>query len=170
MFLTTCATIASLSEYPRAGDRHTMPARSLSVGGILSRAIWLLAIMFTTLGVSPAGPLGPNPYHPSPKLTNIPKRIKSPLHFYGTSGLLPLVNLFLSNLRTPTNRTLPPCKQHRFIPLTIKILLIPLTEPDNPLLYYYFRYYLKWVYDNETFTIGNTLNCSYGGLGEEISD
>ena len=45
-----------------------------------------------------------------------------------------------------------------------------LTGPDNPLLCHYFCYYLKWVYDNETFTIGNTLNCSYGGLGEEISD
>ena len=29
--------------------------------------------------------------------------------------------------------------------------------------------YLKWVYDNEIFTIGYTLNCYYGGLGEEIS-
>ena len=93
MFLTTCATIASLSEYPRVGDRHTMPARSPSVGGILSRAIWLLAIMFTTLGVSPAGPLGPNPYHPSPKVRNIPlDQISTPL--YRISGLLPHINLF----------------------------------------------------------------------------
>ena len=27
----------------------------------------------------------------------------------------------------------------------------------------------KWVSDNEMFTIGDTLNCSYGGLAEEIS-
>ena len=27
--------------------------------------------MFATLGVSPAGHLGPKPYHPSPKVTNI---------------------------------------------------------------------------------------------------
>ena len=47
---------------------------------------------------------------------------------------------------------------------------MPLTGPDNPLLHHYFYYYLKWVYDNVMFTIGNTLNCSYGGLGEETSD
>ena len=47
---------------------------------------------------------------------------------------------------------------------------MPLIGPDNPLLCHYFHYYLKWVYDNEMFTIANTLNCSYGGLGEEISD
>ena len=34
-------------------------------------------------------------------------RIKSPLHFYGISGLLSLINLFLSHLLTPTIRTLP---------------------------------------------------------------
>ena len=34
--------------------------------------------------------------------------IKSPLHFCGTSGLLPLINLFLSHLLTPITRTLPP--------------------------------------------------------------
>ena len=45
-----------------------------------------------------------------------------------------------------------------------------LTGTDNLLLCHYFCYYLKWVYDNEMFTIGNTLNCAYGGLGEEISD
>ena len=94
--------------------------------------------------------------------------IKSPLHFYGTSGLLFLINLFLSHLLTPT--TLPPYKQHHFTPLIIKILLMPLTGPDNPLLCHYFCYYLKWVYDNEMFTIGETLTCSYGGLGKEISD
>ena len=46
---------------------------------------------------------------------------------------------------------------------------MPLTGPDNTLLCHYFSYYLKWVYDNEMFTIGNTLSCSYR-LGEEISD
>ena len=47
---------------------------------------------------------------------------------------------------------------------------MPLTGLDNPLLHHYFYYYLKWVYDDEMFTIGNTPNCSYGGRGEEISD
>ena len=71
MFPTTCATTASLSELAKAGDRHTMPVRSPS-GGIPSRAVGLPGIMFDTLGISPAGRLGPNPYHPSPKVTNIP--------------------------------------------------------------------------------------------------
>ena len=168
MFPTTCATIASLSEPARVGDRHTMPARSPSVG-IPSKAIGLPGIMFVTLGVSPAGHLGPNPYHPSAKVTTYP-RIKSPFHFYETSGLLPLINLFLSQLLTPTTRTLPPCRQHCSTPLIIEILSMPLTGPDNPLLCHYFCYYLNWVYDNETFIIGNILNCFYGGLGEEISD
>ena len=79
MFPTTCATTASLSEPARTGDRHTMPARTPSVG-IPSRAIGLAGIMFATLGVSPAGHLGPNPYHPSPKVTNIPPdQISTPL-------------------------------------------------------------------------------------------
>ena len=79
MFPTTCATSASLSEPTRAGDRHTMPARSPSVG-IPSKTIGLPGIMFATLGVSPAGRLGPNPYHPSPKVTNIPlDQISTPL-------------------------------------------------------------------------------------------
>ena len=47
---------------------------------------------------------------------------------------------------------------------------MPLTGPDNPLLCHYFCYYIKWVYDNEMFTISDTLTCSYAGLGEEISD
>ena len=71
--------------------------------------------------------------------------IKSPFHFYETSDLLPLINLFLSKLLTPTTRTLPPCRQHSSTQLIIKILLMPLTESDNPLL----CHYLKWVYDNE---------------------
>ena len=79
MFPTTCATTASLSEPARTGDRHTMPARTPSVG-IPSRAIGLAGIMFATLGVSPAGHLGPNPYHPSPKVMNIPlDQISTPL-------------------------------------------------------------------------------------------
>ena len=45
MFPATCATMASLSEPTRAIDRHTMPARSPSVGGIPSRAIGLPWIM-----------------------------------------------------------------------------------------------------------------------------
>ena len=47
---------------------------------------------------------------------------------------------------------------------------MPLTGPDNPLLCHYFCYYLKRVCDNGVFTIGDTLNCSCGGLGEEMSD
>ena len=123
MFPTTYATSASLSEPARVGDRHTVPARNPSVG-IPSKATGLPGIMFATLGVSPAGRLGPNPYHPSPKVTNIPQ-IKSPLCFYGTSGLLPLINLFLGQLLTLTTRTLPPCRQHHSIPLITKILLMP---------------------------------------------
>ena len=57
MFPTTCATTASLSEPARVGDRHTMTARSPSVG-ISLKAIGLQGIMFATLGVSPAGCLG----------------------------------------------------------------------------------------------------------------
>ena len=54
----------------RVGDRHTLPARSLSVG-IPSKETGLPGIMFATLGVSLAGCLGPNPYHSS-KVTNLP--------------------------------------------------------------------------------------------------
>ena len=56
-----------------------MPARSPSIG-IPSKAIGLPEIMFATLGVSPADRLGPNPYHPSPKVTNISlDQISTPL-------------------------------------------------------------------------------------------
>ena len=48
--------------------------------------------------------------------------------------------------------------------------LMSLTGPDNPLLSHYFCYYLMGVYDSEMFTIGDTLTCSYGGLGKEIND
>ena len=71
MFSKTWAAIASLSEPARMGDRNTMLARSPSVGGIPSRAIGLPGIVCTTLRVSPAGYLGPDPYHLSPKVTNI---------------------------------------------------------------------------------------------------
>ena len=79
MFPGTCATSASVRGPTRAGDGHTMPARSPSVG-LPSKAIGLPGIMFATLGVSPAGRLGPNPYHPSPKVTNTPQdQISTPL-------------------------------------------------------------------------------------------
>ena len=100
-----------LSEPARVGDRHTTPAGSPSVGGISSRATGLPGTMFAILGVSPAGRLGPNPCTLLLKLQTNP-RIKSPLHFYGISGLLSLIDLFLSHLLTPTIRTLPPCRQH----------------------------------------------------------
>ena len=47
---------------------------------------------------------------------------------------------------------------------------MPLTGRDNLLLCHYFYYYLEWVCDNEMFTTGDTLSCSYERLGEEISD
>ena len=90
-----CYIISNLSRYsslhlscflqyvhqpPRASDRHTIPARSPSVDGIPSRAIRFPRIMFATLGVSPAGRLGSNPYHHSPKFTIIPlDQISTPL-------------------------------------------------------------------------------------------
>ena len=70
MFPTRAAS-APLSEPARAGDRHTVPARS-PPAGIPSKATGLPGIMLATLGVSAAGRLGPNPYHPSLKVTNIP--------------------------------------------------------------------------------------------------
>ena len=92
--------------------------------------------MRATLGVSPEGCLGPNPYHPSPKITNISLgQISTPLLL--NICLLPLINLFLSHLLTPTTRTLPPCRQHHSTPL-IKIHLMPLTGRDNPLLCHFF--------------------------------
>ena len=81
MFPKTRAKITSLSEHAKAGDRHTMPARSPSLGNP-SKAIGLPGIMFATLGVSPAGHLGLNPYHPS-KITNTPlDQISTPLLCY----------------------------------------------------------------------------------------
>ena len=79
MFPTTNATPTSPIEPTRVGDRQTMPARRPSVG-ILSNAIGLPEIKFATLGVSPAGLLGPNPYYISPEVTNIPlDQISTPL-------------------------------------------------------------------------------------------
>ena len=79
MFSATCVIIAFLSGPTRVDDRHTMPARIPSVG-IPSRTIGLPRIMFATLGVSPAGCLGSNLYHPSPKVANIPlDQISTPL-------------------------------------------------------------------------------------------
>ena len=77
MLPTTCAATASLSGPASGGD--TAPAGSPPVG-IPSEATGLVGIMFAILGVSPAGSLSPNPYHPSPKVTNIlPDQISTPL-------------------------------------------------------------------------------------------
>ena len=145
-----------------------MLVRSPSVGVIPSRATGLPGIIFATLGVSPAGCLGPNPYHTSPKVTNIPlDQITTPL-LWNIWSVAP--HHVLKLLTNSYNQDHAPCRQHRSTLLIIKILLMPLTGPENPLLCHYFCYYLKWIYDNEMSTTGGTLTCSYGGLGEEISD
>ena len=72
MFPTISSAIASLSKPTWAGDRHTMSARSPYVGGIPSRAIGFPGIMFASWGVNSEVCLGPNPYHHSPKVINIP--------------------------------------------------------------------------------------------------
>ena len=93
-----------------------------SVGGIPSRAIELPGIMFATLGVSPAGCLSPNPYHPSPKVTNISlDQISTPVLW----SILSVVSYQF--VLTPTTRTLPPCRQRCSTLHIIKILLMPLT-------------------------------------------
>ena len=91
---------ASLSEPARVGEGHKISARSPSVG-IPSKAtgsqgfrlpLWELALQaswgqtLTTL---------------LPKLQTYPWT-KSPLHFYRTSGLLPLTSLFFSQLLIPS--------------------------------------------------------------------
>ena len=133
MFPTTCVSTAPLSGLTRASDRHTMPARSPSVGGIPSRAIGLPGIMFATLGVSPVGRLGPNPYHPSPKVTNISlDQIPIPLlwNIWSVASywfvLKPLTNSY--------NQDHAPRRQHRSTLFIIKILLMLLKGPENPLL------------------------------------
>ena len=128
MFPTTYATIAPLRGCTRAGGRYTMPARSSSVGGIPSRATALPGTMFATLGVSPVGHWAQTLTTRLLKLQTYPW-VKSPFCFYRTAGLLPLINLFVSHLLTPTIRTLPPCRQHCSTPLIIKIFLMPLTGP-----------------------------------------
>ena len=146
-----------------------MPVRSPSIHGIPSRAIGLPGKMFATLGVSPAGRLGPNAYYPSPKVTN--KSPGSNLHSTFMEHLVYwFISLFLSHFLTPENRTLSPFRQHHSTPLYIKILLVTLKGPDSPLLCHYYCYYLKWEYANEMFTTGNTINYYYRGLEEEISD
>ena len=132
MFPITCATSASLSEPARVGDRHMMPARSPSVGMLLL-SCFSCAHSVRPYRWQPAGLH--HPWDSPGKNTGVSchfllcwhgkaqtlttlllslhtyPRIKSPLHFYITSGLLPLTNLFLS-LLTPTTRTLPPSGQH----------------------------------------------------------
>ena len=135
MFPTTCATTAFLSEPARADDRHTMPARSSSVGGIHSRAIGLPGIMFATLGVSPAGHLDQNPYHPSPKVTNIPLDQISIL-LLENSWSVASYQFVLKPLTNSYNQD--PCRQHLSTQIIVKILLMPLTGPDKPLLCHYF--------------------------------
>ena len=100
-----------------------MAAGSLS-GGIPSREIGLLGLIFNTFGISPAGRLGPNPYHPSPKVTNI-----------------------------PLDQISPPLLWNIWCVASYQFVLKPL--PNS--------------YNNEIFTIGNTLDCSFGGLGKEMS-
>ena len=105
MFPTTCATSASLSEPTRVSDRHTMPARSPPVG-LPAKATGLPGIMFTTLGVGPAGLLGPNPYHPSHKITNIPQdQISIPL-LWTIWFLLPLNKFVLKPTTNSYNQDL----------------------------------------------------------------
>ena len=70
------------------------------------RAVGLLGIMFATLGVALQAVWAQTITTLILKLQTY-SQIKSPLHFCGTCGLLPLINLFLSHLLTPTTRTLP---------------------------------------------------------------
>ena len=141
MFPTTCATSTSLSEPTRVGNSHKMPTRSPSVD-IPSKAIGLPGIMFATLGVSPAGCLGPNLYHLSPKVTNTPW-INSPLHFYGTFGLLPQNKLVIKPVTNSYNQDSTPLQAMLLHPAYYKNTLMLLTGSDNPLLCHYFCYYLK---------------------------
>ena len=166
MFPTTRTTTAPLSGPARVGDRHTVPARSHLL--VVSKGSWASGDNVCHFGSSPAGRLGPNHYHPSPKVTNILlDQISTPLlrNIWSVASyqfvLKPLTNSY--------NQDPAPCRQHCSTPLTIKILLVFLTGPHNPLLCHYFCYFLEWVYDNEMFTAGDTLSCPYERLGEEIS-
>ena len=134
-----------------------MPARSPSVGGIPSRATGLPGAMFATLGVSPAGCLGPNPYHPSPKAVTIPPNQISTSLLLNIGSVASYVILSLSYFAsTSTTKTWPLCRQQSSTQPIIKILLTPLTGPDNPLLCHYLFYYLEWIYDNEIFLLWRT--------------
>ena len=105
MFPTTCTTSASPSESARAGARHTVPAGSPSAG-IPSKMTGLPGIKFATLGVSSAGRLGPNPYHPSPTVTNIPlDQISPPLLW--NIWCVASYQFVLKPLTNPTTKTLP---------------------------------------------------------------
>ena len=164
MFSTTCVTTEPLTGPARVGDRHTKLARSPFVGGIPSRATGLPETMFATLRAGPAVHLDQSPYHPYPKATNISlDQISIPLLWNIWSvasyyfSLKPLTNSY--NLQPR-----PLYRQHHSTQLIIKRHL------TGPLFCHYFCYYLEQVFDNEMFTIGNTLNFSYGGLGEELSD
>ena len=102
------------------------------------------------------------------KLKTYPHHISTPLlwNIWPASSyqfvLKPLINSY--------NQDPAPCRQHCSTLLITKILTMPLTGPDNPLLCHYFCCFLKWVSDNEMFTTGDTLTCPYGGLREEVSD
>ena len=121
MFPRTHATTASLSGPTGVGDGHTMPARRPSVRGIPSRAIGLPGIMFATLGVSPVGRLDPSPYHPSPKVTNIPPDQISTTLLWNIWS----VNSYqfvLKSLTNSCNQDPAPCRQHSSTQLVFKIL------------------------------------------------
>ena len=118
MFTTTCVSTALLSEPARTGDRHTMPARSPSVGGIHQGQLgfqrqclplWELALQAICTQTLATLPL---------KLQTYPQ-IKYPLYFFQTSGLLPLIILSLSYLLTPATRILAPCRPRCSTPLII---------------------------------------------------
>ena len=131
----------------RVGDRHAMPARSPSVGGIPSRATGFLWTMFATLRVSSAGHLGQNPYYPSPKAVNtLPYQIPTPLllNIWSVASYHFVLKPLCLNSLLPQLWTL--FRQHHSMQPII----------DNPLLYQYFCYYLEWVYENEMFLLWRT--------------
>ena len=85
MFPKTCAKAAHLNGPIMSGDRHKYLSEVHLLVASLQLAIDLPALRF-----SPTAHLGPKPYHL--KLQTYPQ-LKSPLHFYQTSGLLPLITL-----------------------------------------------------------------------------
>ena len=140
MFPTTCATSASLSEPARVGDRHTMLARSLSVG-IPSKAIGLPGIMFATLGVSPAGCSGPKPYHPSPNVTSI--RSDQISRSVGSDSATPWITALQASLSITNSRSslrltsIESVMPSSHLILCRPIFLLPLIPPSisTPLLW-----------------------------------